>query len=75
LVAWFKHVAVPAAFILDKGAKHIVAAGIDYRFLNNYFIPYNPKRGHDHMNKTQSIRKQKYLPFYLFKEIRYNSDF
>ena len=52
LVAWFKHVAVPTAFILDKGAmpedKHIVAAGIDYRFLNNYFIPYNPKIGHDH---------------------------
>ena len=52
LVAWFKHVAVPAAFILDKGAmpedKHIVGAGIDYRFLNNYFIPYNPKAGHNH---------------------------
>jgi hypothetical protein len=52
LVAWFKHVAVPVAFILDKGAipedKHIVAAGIDYRFLNNYFIPYNPKAGHGH---------------------------
>ena len=52
LVAWFKHVAVPAAFILDKGPmpedKHIVSAGIDYRFLNNYFIPYNPKAGHGH---------------------------
>ncbi len=52
LVAWFKHVAVPAAFILDKGAmpedKHIVTAGIDYKFLNNYFIPYNPKAGHGH---------------------------
>jgi hypothetical protein len=52
LVAWFKHVAVPAAFILDKGPipedKHIVGAGIDYRFLNNYFIPYNPKAGHEH---------------------------
>ena len=47
LVAWFKHVAVPAAFILDKGPmpedKHIVGAGIDYRFLgNNYYKPYNP---------------------------------
>ena len=52
LVAWFKHVAVPAGFILDKGPmsedKHIVGAGIDYRFLNNYFIPYNPKANHDH---------------------------
>ena len=52
LVAWFKHVAVPAAFILDKGPmpedKHIVSAGIDYKFLNNYFIPYNPKAGHGH---------------------------
>lgn len=52
LVAWFKHVAVPAGFILDKGPmpedKHIVAAGIDYRFLNNYFIPYNPKVAHGH---------------------------
>ena len=52
LVAWFKHVAVPAGFILDKGPmpedKHIVAAGIDYRFLNNYFIQYNPKAGHGH---------------------------
>jgi hypothetical protein len=52
LVAWFKHVAVPAGFILDKGPmpedKHIVAAGIDYRFLNNYFIPYNPKAAHGH---------------------------
>jgi hypothetical protein len=52
LVAWFKHVAVPAAFILDKGPmpedKHIVPAGIDYRFLNNYFIPYNPQAGHGH---------------------------
>ncbi len=52
LVAWFKHVAVPAAFILDKGAmpedKHIVGAGIDYRFLNNYFIPYNPQADHGH---------------------------
>jgi len=52
LVAWFKHVAVPAAFILDKGPmpedKHIVSPGIDYRFLNNYFIPYNPKAGHGH---------------------------
>ena len=42
LVAWFKHLAVPASFNLDKGAmpedKHIVSAGIDYRFLNNYFI-------------------------------------
>jgi hypothetical protein len=28
--------------------KHIVALGNDYRFLNNYFIPYNPKTGHDH---------------------------
>ena len=52
LVAWIKHVAVPAGFILDKGAmpedKHIVAAGIDYRFLNNYFIPYDPKGAHGH---------------------------
>lgn len=52
LVAWFKHVAVPAGFILDKGAmpedKHIVATGIDYRFLNNYFIPYDPKAEHGH---------------------------
>ena len=52
LVAWFKHVAVPASFILDKGAmpedKHIVSAGIDYRFLNNYFMPYNPKVDHGH---------------------------
>ena len=52
LVAWFKHVAVPAGFILDKGAmpddKHIVSAGIDYRFLNNYFIPYDPKAAHGH---------------------------
>ena len=52
LVAWFKHVAVPAGFILDKGPipedKHIVAAGIDYRFLNNYLIPYNPKAAHGH---------------------------
>lgn len=52
LVAWFKHVAVPAGFILDKGPmpedKHIVAAGIDYRFLNNYFIQYNPKVAHGH---------------------------
>ena len=52
LVAWFKHIAVPAAFILDKGPmpedKHIVGAGIDYRFLNNYFIPYDPKVGHGH---------------------------
>jgi hypothetical protein len=52
LVAWFKHVAVPAGFILDKGAmpedKHIVGAGIDYRFLNNYFIPYDPKAEHGH---------------------------
>jgi hypothetical protein len=52
LVAWFKHVAVPAAFILDKGAmpedKHIVGAGFDYRFLNNYFIPYNPQADHGH---------------------------
>lgn len=52
LVAWFKHVAVPAAFILDKGPmpedKHIVSTGIDYKFLNNYFIPYNPKAGQGH---------------------------
>ncbi len=52
LGAWFKHVAVPAGFILDKGAmpedKHIAAAGIDYRFLNNYFIPYDPKAEHGH---------------------------
>lgn len=52
LVAWFKHVAVPASFILDKGPmqedKHIVSAGIDYRFLNNYFIPYDPKADHGH---------------------------
>lgn len=52
LVAWFKHVAVPVAFILDNGPmpedKHIVSAGIDYRFLNNYFIPYNPKADHGH---------------------------
>jgi hypothetical protein len=52
LVAWFKHVAVPSGFILDKGAmpedKHIVAAGIDYRFLNNYFIPYDPKVADGH---------------------------
>jgi hypothetical protein len=41
--AWFK---------LDKGVmpedKHIAAAGIDYRFLNNYFIPYDPKAEHSH---------------------------
>jgi hypothetical protein len=52
LVAWFKHVAVPSGFILDKGAipddKHIGAAGIDYRFLNNYFISYDPKAAHGH---------------------------
>lgn len=52
LVAWFKHVVVPAGFILDKGAmpeeQHIVAAGIDYRFLNNYFIPDDPKAEHGH---------------------------
>lgn len=52
LVAWFKHVAVPTGFILDKGPmpedKHIVSAGVDYRFLNNYFIPYDPNAGHDH---------------------------
>ena len=52
LVAWFKHVAVPTGFILDKGPmpedKHIVGAGVDYRFLNNYFIPYDPKVGHGH---------------------------
>jgi hypothetical protein len=28
--------------------KHIVAAGNDYRFLNNYFIPYDPKVAHGH---------------------------
>jgi hypothetical protein len=52
LVAWFKHVAVPSSFILDKGAmpedKHTVSAGIDYRFLNNYFMPYNSKTDHGH---------------------------
>ena len=52
LVAWFKHIAVPTGFILDKGPmpedKHIVGAGVDYRFLNNYFIPYDPKVGHGH---------------------------
>ena len=52
LVAWFKHVAIPASFTLDKGAileyKHIVSAGIDYRFLNNYLMPYNSKTDHGH---------------------------
>ncbi|HET7643897.1 MAG TPA: hypothetical protein VFK40_10345, partial [Nitrososphaeraceae archaeon] len=52
LVAWFKHVAVPTGFILDKGPmpedEHIVGSGVDYRFLNNYFIPYDPNAGHDH---------------------------
>ena len=52
LVAWFKHVAVPTGFILEKGPmpedKHIVGSGVDFRFLNNYFIPYDPKAGHGH---------------------------
>jgi hypothetical protein len=38
--------------LYDKGTmsedKHIVAAGIDYRFLNNYFIQYDPTAAHGH---------------------------
>jgi hypothetical protein len=63
-VAWFKHVAVPSGFILDKGPmpedKHIVATGIDYRFLNNYFIPYDPTAAHGHYESNGDIKKLKY---------------
>jgi hypothetical protein len=52
LVAWFKHVAIPKSFTLDKGAdptqSHKVEDGIDYKFLNNYNIPYDPNAQHQH---------------------------
>ncbi len=53
-VVWLKHTA-RTFFTLDGGPgapdppyEHEVTPGVDYEFIPNYFVPYDPDNGHDH---------------------------